>query len=192
MKETDSLIKHKRMEEGALLITGCPRSATRSVTKYFEDHGVSLGHETAGEKGTVDWRHAYTIMDKEDPAFIIQMTLVRNPIDTIRSLTELLANCDRKSQTWKDITKLSVLGEWDKKLARLDFLGAATDWWITVYERLVEFPVLKMEHLPKLPQSNRHSRVNREFDIAERLKDNEDLWRVAGMYGYHLEDVENV
>lgn len=188
MKKADSLENHKRMEEGAMLITGCPRSGTKSVTKYFEDHGVSLGHETAGEKGTVDYRHAYTVMDKENPAFIIQMTLVRNPLDTIRSLTELLANCDRKSPTWGWLTELSCQGGWDEKLKKQEFLGAATDWWITAYEYLLQFPVLKMEHLPKLPQTNRHSSVDREIDVKALLKDNEDLWRVASHYGYHLED----
>lgn len=195
MNEKDSIKKHRRMEEGGLLITGCPRSATRSVTKYFEDHGVSLGHETAGEKGTVDWRHAYSEFDEENPAFIIQLTLVRNPVDTIRSLSELLIDCDRKSQTWKDIAFLSRLGGWDKRLAELDFFGAATDWWITVYERLVVFPVLKVEHIPKLPQSGHNSRVDRDFDVVGKLKDNGDderLWRVAGMYGYRLEDIESV
>jgi len=186
VEKSDS--KRERMEEGALLITGCPRSATRSVTKYFEDHGVSLGHETAGEKGTVDWRHAYTIMDTKNPAFIIQMTLIRNPIDTIRSLAELLTHCDRRSETWDWIRALSTLGSWDEKLNNLDFFGAATDWWITVYDRLIDFPVLKMEHLPKLPQTNRHGRIDRGFDVGGLLKGNEELWRVAEMYGYNQED----
>jgi len=180
----------ERMEEGALLITGCPRSGTKSVAKYFEDHGVNLGHETIGEKGTIDWRHAYTIMDEENPAFILQMALVRNPLDTIRSLTGLLVNCDRKSDTWESIQVLSVLGKWDKKLKKRDFLGAATDWWITVYERLLAYPMLKMEHLPKLQQSNYHSSVDRGLDMKELLKDNEDLWRVASNYGYYLEDYD--
>lgn len=186
MKETN-----ERMEEGALLITGCPRSATRSVTKYFEDHGVSLGHETAGEKGTVDWRHAYTEFDEENPAFVLRMTLVRNPLDTIRSLIDLLENCDRKSPTWKWITKLSRQGGWNKKLKKRDFLGAATDWWITVYKHLLPYPVLKMEHLPKLSQSAPNGRVDRSLDMKALLKDNADLWRVASHYGYYLEDYDD-
>lgn len=190
MKKADAQ-KHERMEEGAMLITGCPRSGTRAVTEYFKEHGVILGHETAGEKGTVEWRHAYSEFDSEDPAFVIQMTLVRDPISTVRSLAELLANCDRKSDTWAAIVTLSVLGGWDEKLEALDFIGAAADWWTTVYERLYEFPVLKLEHLPKLKNINKHSRVNRSFDVETRLEDYDDFWRVAEMYGYYKE-VANV
>ena len=188
MKKVDSLEKHKRMEEGAMLITGCPRSGTRAVAEYFGDHGVELGHETAGEKGTVEWRHAYTEFDEENPAFVIQMVLVRDPISTVRSLASLLIKCDRESDTWEWIETLSVLGGWNGKLAELDWLGAAADWWTTVYKHLIQFPVLKLEHLPKLKNINRHSDVDREIDIRELLKDNEDFWRVARCYGYYLED----
>lgn len=191
MKKADAP-KHEPMKEGALLITGCPRSGTRAVAAYFKEHGVELGHETAGEKGTVDWRHAYSEFDREDPAFIIQMTLVRDPISTVRSLAELLINCDRKSDTWQSITDLSVLGGWDEKLKTLNWLGAAADWWTTVYERLYEFPVLKLEHLPKLKEIGRNSRVDRTIDIETLLEDYDDFWRVAGMYGYYNKEIENV
>jgi hypothetical protein len=182
MKKADAP-KHERMESGAMLITGCPRSATRSVTQYFEEHGVSLGHETAGEKGTVEWRHAYT----EDADFVIQMTLVRDPLDTVRSLAELLTNCDRNSDTWTSIKELSIAGGWYEKLMVGDYLFAAVDWWTTVYERLYDFPLLRMEHLPKLPQTNRHRRVNRDADMGRLLKGCTDFWRVAKMYGYYTE-----
>lgn len=183
MKKLDS--KHEKMEAGALLITGCPRSGTRAVTAYLEEHGVSLGHETAGEKGTVEWRHAYSEFDEENPAFIIQMTLIRDPIDTVRSLTDLLINCDRKSDTWQSITELSILGGWDKKLKELDWFGAAAMWWTTVYDRLYQFPMLKLEHLPKIKKINTHSGVDRTIDVAVRLNDYDDFWRVAKLYGYY-------
>lgn len=190
MKKADAP-KHERMEEGAMLITGCPRSGTKAVTAYFKEHGVELGHETAGEKGTVEWRHAYSEFDKEDPAFIIQMTLVRDPISTVRSLSELLCNCDRKSDTWAAIVTLSVLGGWNEKLEAFDWVGAAADWWTTVYERLYEFPVLKLEHLPKLKDVGRSARVNRELNIKGLLADCEDFWRVANAYGYYLPNAED-
>lgn len=175
------------MKSGGLLITGCPRSATKSVTKYFQSHGVHLGHETEGDMGTVEWRHAYTL----EPDFILRLTLVRNPLDTVLSLTELLMHCDRKNRTWIDIKKLSKQGCWDKKLNELDFIGAATDWWTTVYERLYDYPLIKVEHLPKLPNLHRHSRVARDFDTRGALKDRKNFWRVAKMYGYYLEESDS-
>ena len=167
-----------------MLITGCPRSATQSVAEYFQNHGVALGHQMAGEMGTVEWRHAYS----EKPDFVIILALVRDPLDTVRSLTELLMNCDRKSDTWKAIAEQSVLGNWDRKLKDCSWVGAATNWWTTVYERLYQYPLLKVEHLPKLPDTNRHPRVGLNFNLRKRLKDCKDFWRVARMYGYYLED----
>ncbi len=180
MKKKDAP-SHKRQEEGGLLITGCPRSATRSVTAYFKSHNVFLGHETAGEMGTVEWRHAYT----PEPDFLLRLTLVRDPMKTIASLTEMLTNCDRKSITWSDIIDLAILGGWTGKLKNGKFFEAATDWWTTVYERLYEYPLIKVEHIPKLPESNRHRRVDRDFDTRDALKDEADFWRVAKMYGYY-------
>jgi len=175
------------MQSGGLLITGCPRSAMKSVTKYFESHGVSLGHETDGEMGTVDWRYAYT----PEPDFILRLTLVRDPLDTVLSLTELIMHCDRKSDIWKDIQSMSVMGGWGEKLKDLDFIGAATDWWTTVYKRLYHYPLIKVEHIPKLPESNHHRLIDRDFDVRWALKGEEDFWRVARMYGYYLEELDS-
>jgi len=179
----------KPMQEGGMLITGCPRSGTRAVAAFFEERGVELGHEQAGEKGTIDWRHAYTEFDEENPAFIIQMTLVRDPISTVRSLTELLMDCDRKVDTWGYITELSKVGGWDKKLEELNWIGAAADWWTTVYERLYDLPVLKLEQIPNIKDVGRSARVDRNLDVETLLEDYDDFWRVARMYGYYR--VEN-
>lgn len=186
MKKKDTS-KNDPQEFGGLLITGCPRSATRSVTEYFIAHGVLLGHETPGEMGTVEWRHAYT----EEPDFPLRLTLVRDPLKTVQSLTELLMHCDRKNPTWNDIVKLSVQGGWDGKLKALNWIGAATDWWTTVYKRLYAFPIIKVEHLPKLPDSNHNSRVDRDFDIRTALKDEKDFWEIARAYGYYLGESKN-
>lgn len=173
---------HRPQKFGGLLITGCPRSATKSVTKFFDNHGVHLGHETEGEMGTIEWRHAYT----EEPDFPLRMTLVRDPLDTVRSLVDLLEHCDHKSDTWEDIAGLSLQGGWDEKLAELNWLGAATDWWTTVYKRLHVFPLIKVEHLPKLVESNHHRRVDRDLDVRRILKDEKEFWQVARSYGYYL------
>lgn len=177
---------HPPQQEGGLLITGCPRSATRSVHEWFEAHGVHLGHETAGDMGTIEWRHAYT----EEPDFILRLTLVRDPVKTVMSLCELLTNCNRENNftTWEDICKLSVQGGWNEKLSGTHYFDAATDWWTTVYKRLHQYPVIKAEHIPKLPHKNHNKRVDRDFDAMGALKDKEDFWRVARMYGYYLEE----
>lgn len=179
------------MKEGAMLITGCPRSGTRAVAAYFLEHGVELGHEKPGEKGTVDWRHGYLEFDDDNPAFIIQMTLVRDPISTVKSLAELLCNCDRKSDTWGYITDLSKIGGWDKKLAAFDWLGASADWWTTVYEHLYQFPILKLEHMPKLNDVGHSARVDRDLDVRGLLADYEDFWTLARAYGYYLSNAED-
>lgn len=173
---------HRPQKSGGLLITGCPRSATTSVAKFFEDHGVHLGHQTEGEMGTIEWRYAYT----EEPDFPLRMTLIRDPLDTVRSLVELLKHCDHKSDTWEDIASLSVQGGWDGKLKDEKFLEAATDWWTTVYKRLYRFPLIKVEHLPKLPELNHHRRVDRNFDMRYALKYENKFWQVTRTYGYYL------
>lgn len=183
------------MKRGGMLITGCPRSGTRAVAEFFKDRGCELGHETAGEKGTVDWRLAYKVMDEDDPEFIIQMTLVRDPVKTVQSLSSLLLNTNRKSDTWGYIKELSVHGGWDCEMAdvadietpitQIDWIPVAAKWWTTVYRHLYQFPVLVLEHIPNVKNVGENSDVIRNLNVALLLSDNEEFWEIARAYGYY-------
>ncbi len=184
MKKAD--FKYERMEEGGLLITGTPRSGTKSVTQYFKDHGVDLGHECSGEKGTVDWRHAFT-KNLQEERFPLVLTLVRDPLDTVRSLNELITNCGRDTLTWPWIELMAKEGDWEQDLANLSWLSAAVNWWTSVYKNCSKYPMLRMEDLPKLPHLHKnHARVNR-VDWSDKLNDYPEFWKIANHYGYYID-----
>lgn len=118
---------------GRVLITGCPRSGTKFVKRYFEaQHRIFLGHEQEGQHGTVDWRQAYT----RSPAFEATISLVRHPIPTIRSLTDLMIAYSRRkgSIEWHRLRMVAVAGGWLHLLSEEMWVEAATQWWYTVYE----------------------------------------------------------
>lgn len=162
---------------GHLLVTGCPRSGTKSVAQYYHDQGLRMGHECAGTDGTVEWRHAYSL----DAFFPITIVLVRDPIKTVISLTELLTNVKRDSFTYKHIKDLARLGLWEDLLYDGDFIGAAIMWWTSVYDQRFGYPVLKIEDFKVIPDLNSHIKDTPPFLPSI---DTKRFFEVAAKYGY--------
>lgn len=78
-----------------LLITGCPRSGTRSTSEALCASGLDIPHERLGHDGSVCW--FYTVEDSRYPWGVPVPTQpwdtvfhqVRAPLDTIASLTTI-------------------------------------------------------------------------------------------------------
>lgn len=169
--------RHPIQKAGELLITGCPRSGTKSVAQYYYDQGLRIGHECAGIDGTVDWRLAYEL----DAFFPITIVLVRDPIKTVISLTELLTNVKRDNITYKHIKDLARIGCWEDLLLDGDFTGAAIMWWTSVYDRRFGYPVLRIEDFKSIPHLNSH--IKRRLPFTPTI-DTKRFFTIASKYGY--------
>lgn len=181
---------HPPQKSGILLITGCPRSGTTFVSEFYKQKdGIDLGHETAGEHGTVEWRHAYT----DAPKFDVTLSLVRHPLRTIPSLTDLLISLwthqpsHHVTRQW--IARLAVHGRFDSLLESQMWAEAAMTWWVSVYERHQNlYPVLRVEDLKGMEPTKPHAKpyaLNLDMDW---------LWEavspLAQNLGYKRNDVE--
>jgi len=164
-------------ETGTLLFTGCPRSGTKSVATYYRDQGLDIGHEQSGKDGTVEWRHAYNLNAK----FNLTIVVVRDPIKTVISLTELLKNVDRSSFTYKHILDLAEFGLWMDLLKDGDFVGAAIQWWTSVYKNRKGFPVVHTDRFGRLPHLNKRIKGSPPFISTI---DSDKFFEVAYDYGY--------
>ena len=147
---------------GRILITGCPRSGTKFIHRYFSrQHKVFLGHECEGKHGTVEWRHAYA----RQPRFEVTISCVRHPLLTIRSLTDLMiAYSQQKDRIeWRWIVTLAKEGGWFQLLDGGMWVEAATMWWLTVYShhRDKEWLQMRVEdfNMPS-PPPDQHPKPN--------------------------------
>lgn len=68
------------------LITGCPRSGTRSAAFWFQSLDFDVGHEVMGKHGTADASFAF---DRKGFEFTTEFHLVRNPLRCINSMCDL-------------------------------------------------------------------------------------------------------
>ncbi len=168
---------HPKQDSGTFLFTGCPRSGTKSVAYYYRDQGLDIGHEQSGRDGTVEWRHAYN----SDPQFKMVIVVVRDPIRTVISLTELLTNVDRNSFTWHHIKDLSTKGYFHDLLTTEDYVGAAIQWWTSVYDRLEGLPTIHTDRFEALPHEN--ARIKNAPPFVPTI-DTEKFFEVAYNYGY--------
>ncbi len=162
---------------GNVLISGCPRSGTKSIGKYYQNRGLLLGHEESGPDGTIDWRHAYNL----DLDFSLIMTLIRDPIKTVMSLTELITNSKGDNLTNAYIWRLAKEGKWDDLLTKDRYFSAAIQWWTSVYERRYGLPVIHIDKNPHLPHINSHIRNAPTYSNGI---DVDRFFEVAAMYGY--------
>jgi len=187
-------VRHSPMLSGGLLITGCPRSGTLSAQKFYEKRNVLLGHETAGEMGTVDYRNAYMDFDLngENPPFTLVNVLVRDPLSTVASLESLLVSATTKpnigSDTDADIRSLAKQGDWLDSLDKKVYLDSAVKWWTSVYDRLQFLPVLRVEDWPNLPHEHEHTHSRKTLtanDVRRRIPAGHQFWSVARIYGYY-------
>ncbi|NOX49190.1 MAG: hypothetical protein GXP16_01465 [Gammaproteobacteria bacterium] len=182
------------METGALLITGCPRSGTKSAWKFYQERNVFLGHECPGEMGTIEWRNAYQNfnMEDEDRKWAIVNVLVRDPLSTVASLAELLRSSTTSpnihKHTHRDIQKVALDGGWLGLLDDHNHVDAAIEWWTTVYEGLLGLPTLRIEDWPNLPHEHQDTHSRKWLtarDTGDSMAQDHHFWTIAKMYGYY-------
>ena len=88
-----------------LLVVSTPRSGTAWYTRVLRQQGIEVGHEKVGPDGSVsgfffgahDWypyKHEYNGERRQDYLFEEVKLLVRNPLNTIPSLSVLLSYSD--------------------------------------------------------------------------------------------------
>lgn len=98
-------------------ITGAPRSGTKTMALKYQEQGADVQHERMGSDGISSWfffrRHDRTFdthqRPPEDFVFNERILVVRDPLKTIESLSQLTAvdnfrriMCDLGAMTWTD------------------------------------------------------------------------------------------
>lgn len=168
---------------GHVIITGCPRSGTKSVATYYQRLGLDIGHEMPGTYGTVDWRHAYHNLES---TFRIVMIAVRDPIQTVISLTELIEAAHKYPQlpTWQYIRYLSEIGSFEDLLDDENFSGAAIQWWTSVYDHRYGYPTIFVDRWQDMPHTNKHIKGSPAFVASLDDEHMDRFFKTARLYGY--------
>jgi len=172
-----------KQQRPALLVTGCPRSGTKSATKWWNDRGLDIGHEEINRDGTCHWKYAYQASE-----FPMVIVLIRDPIQCVNSLAQLIRKCS--NGTHDILYGFADVGGWtyDPKEPMI----SAMTWWYEVYQHLFGLPHICVENLPGVNRLNPHIRdymrkdityteggfLNVEPDLAHKVLN------LAHMYGY--------
>jgi hypothetical protein len=127
-----------------ILITGTPRSGTHNVVAYYQDKGFECFHEEANIFADiiVDFRQSIPLINFPSTIYsdYIPFHLVRHPLKTIQSLTDLCATLGFRD--W-------LFSECDLELETTPF-DLATKYWLSTFIglRSRNIPILFAEHFP--------------------------------------------
>ena len=129
------ITQRKKKIHKKILVTGCCRSGTTTMTKFLQECGFDVQHEMMGEDGTVsgyffkDWmwypmgKHADSHIDEQFSwySFATIIQLVRHPLKVIRSQATLYV---KNHKIWLDENDLVSLD------VKPNILHAANLWLV--------------------------------------------------------------
>ena len=183
-----------------LLITGCGRSGTKFASRWLQDKGMDVGHETDGVHGTSSWLLAACetqavgaklqvlaplalplwhdgTYDWAEPRFIVH--LVREPLACIASL------CTVRQDTWEWVAQhIDLDPEWPTLKKALHY------WvkWNLLAERMADMRVhvesIRHEY-EALPNAREHAVVTWATLLSrDTLSMLEQAQAMGRRYGY--------
>lgn len=142
-----------------ILITGAPRSATESITKYFWDSGIPLGHECTRENGTVSSLHAHLSSEYD-----VTVHQIREPLKSIISLHKMgWKSLESQSEVIHDMNTLKAMEKNE------DDVAVRNDCWRQIF--------------PKIRDKNRTRQCMKAWLVFNRIAEEVSSW------SYRVEDL---
>jgi len=147
----------------SILITACPRSATKYVSELYQARGIDLRHDRLGRDGVVSWCLGNGIPSGELPPW-------HGPIHRFEPTTVMHLVRD----PWACISSLTTIGSWNwiKRQLRIPLRVRVTTpmlcaWFWVSWNRAIrrawpQAGIVRVEELPsrELPRNERaHRRV---------------------------------
>jgi hypothetical protein len=190
-----------------MLICGCGRSGTKYTATVLQRLGLDVGHERLGKDGIVSSMWALDVAEYPpyheqgpQPEFDVILHQVRNPLDTIGSLTTALPSSWAWNAkhlplqiTWEPVRKAAVYWYYTNKhierRAEWTYQVESLPWkWHEWCERLdINAEYGQVVDIPKNVNSREHQTVQ-WFDICKATELWPEILVMAKRYGYETKD----